>query len=50
MLCVARGDLEGLLDLISRGLASPQDCGINGETLFQVCPITVLSGLEVFVN
>lgn len=50
MLCVKKGDLEGLFDLFSRGLASHQDCGIYGETLFHVCPITVFSGLKLSVD
>lgn len=50
MLCAIIGDLEGLLDLFSRGLASHQDCTIDGKTLFHVCPITVLSGLNTSVD
>lgn len=50
MLCAERGDLEGLFYLFSRGLASHQDCRIDGNTIFLVCSITVLSGLNMSVD
>ncbi|KAL2284391.1 hypothetical protein FJTKL_09086 [Diaporthe vaccinii] len=34
MICVRKGDLDGLIDLFDRGLASPQDCNDHGDTIF----------------
>lgn len=45
MLCVKKGDLDGLLDLFNRRLASPQDCDAYGNTVFSVCPIDMISGM-----
>lgn len=49
MLRVADGDLNGLLDLFNRGLASPRDCDVHGQTIFKVC-IEVVSRMEVGVD
>lgn len=37
--CAIKGDLDGLIDLFNRGLASPTDYDVSGYTIFRVCPI-----------
>lgn len=50
MLCVRNGDLDGLLDLFDRGLASPRDRNVLGTTLFNVSPIEKISRVGVQVD
>ena len=48
--CVANGDLDGLIDLFNRGLASPRDCDPRGNTLFFVCPIEMVFRAGIGAN
>lgn len=50
MICVRKGDLDGLIDLFDRGLASPQDCNDHGDTIFNVSPIEIMSRIGVQVD